>query len=369
MNITFTGDLCVSGLFAENMNNNKELFAEEIKNHLKSSDYTVTNLEGPTTNTPFFHSTNTLLKSPTNTIESLVKQKINIFNLANNHILDFGVDGLQNTISEIKKNNVPYFGAGFSISEKIRPCIITKNNISVALIGITETTPNYIKNAQVFSAKDFKLLKEVIKETYKKVNHIILNFHGGEEYTLYPSPVKRSLLKKIAKIKGVSMVIAHHSHTFQGIEKINSKLIFYSLGNFVFDIPNHKIYDHTDYGALLKLNIDLKDINYTIIPFSINKGFISTYDQESFKKHIIKISNFSNYKNKWRSEAFRVLFRKNNSKIIEEEKKDTLQNKSIIKLLFSKKFYSKSWLILNDNILRSLYISALIHKIRLKIQK
>ncbi|WP_299062121.1 CapA family protein [uncultured Polaribacter sp.] len=367
MILTFTGDICITGSFEEKIKSNATIFSDEIADELLKSDFVVGNLEGPTTNINTIFNKSTPLKSPVKTINYLHKKNISVFNLANNHILDYGDLGLKDTLSEIKNEKCSYFGADVSKEKAITPLIIKKDSISIALFGIAKCNPTKINNGQLFNADEFSRLKKQVHIYKNKVDFIIVNFHGGEEYSLYPSPVKRKFLKKIAALKNVSCVIAHHSHTLQGYEKYKNTFIFYSLGNFIFDLQNHKPHKGTDHSALLKLHFTKQNFTFSFVPFIINKGKIDSVDFEKFAKKINQLSDFSNYKKKWQKEAYRILFRKENPKLVEfRDNKEYLQNKSFIKILLSKKFYSKVYAILKDNYMFSLYANALIFRIKKK---
>jgi poly-gamma-glutamate synthesis protein (capsule biosynthesis protein) len=366
MIVTFTGDISITGSFLEKVKSNTEIFSSEIKFELINSSFVVGNLEGPTTTFKKAINNNTPLKSPTNTINYLAKRNISIYNLANNHILDYDEEGLRDTLLEIKNENCAYFGAELTKEKTITPVIINKDNISIALFGIAKCSPTKIGSAQLFSSDDFLSLKKQIDVYKKKVDFIIINFHGGEEYTKFPSPVKRKFLKKIANLKDVDCVIAHHSHTLQGYELHKDTYIFYSLGNFIFDIPNHKIYENTDKSALLKLNFSKNKFSFNYIHYQIKNGKIIALNLDIFKTEINKLSDFNGYQKKWQSEAYRVLFRKENSKVKNDKEKKSLQNKSFINLFFTKEFYIKIFTLLKDKYQFSLYINAIIHKFKNK---
>lgn len=369
MIVTFTGDLSITGAFTEKINTNQEIFSNTLLSSFKNSAFVITNLEGPITEIDTPLSKNTPLKSPKNSIHYLIQRNINVFNLANNHILDYGEKGFKETISTIEREKGLYFGAGLSSEVAISPIIIQKNDVSIALFGISKCQPTKIKNTQIFSADDFSTLKKQIQNIKNTVDYIIVNFHGGEEFSLFPSPPKRRFLKKIASIKEVDIVIAHHSHTFQGYEKFKKKHIFYSLGNFIFDIPNHKPYPEATNSAILRIHFKKNNFSFSFIPFKIIDGNLTDFKPEIFEKKIQQLSNFKNYKEKWQKEAFTALFRKENpyyNNILNEEK--SLQNSGILSILLSKYFYKKVLLILSDRYLRSLYSSAILFKIKQKLQ-
>lgn len=368
MDIIFTGDISITGVFIEKIKKEEEIFSKKIIKAFKNSDYVVSNLEGPVTNIIPRKSNHIKLKNPINTIEYLAKRNLKVFNLANNHILDCKETGLNQTLEAIKKSNCNSFGAGKGFLEASQAHVLEVNDCKVALLGITISNVNKKeKKPQIFTSKYLSVLKDRVSSLYKKVDYIVINYHGGEEFTNYPSPTKRKFLKKISKIKGVDIIIAHHSHTLQAYEKYKGAYIFYSLGNFIFDISAHYPYLHTRESALLNFKFSKKGLTFSWIPFLNNNGNIVDTDKDSFETYFKSISDFTQYKKKWRQEAYRVLFRKNLLKTSETDKIDTsksLQEKSFLKLMISKNFYSKSIKILLSNNYRSLYLSAVIHKIK-----
>ncbi len=367
MTLTFTGDISITGAFVEKVKTNSEIFSREVLSHLQNNDFIIGNLEGPTTLHLNETNHNTPLKSHPNTIKYLKKRNIKLFNLANNHILDYGEIGLKDTLKEITTENCQYFGAGITQENSITPVIIKKEGISVAVFGITKTSPSKMGNTEVFSSDDFSILKKQVNTYKKQVDFVIINFHGGEEYTLFPSPVKRRFFKKIAGLKNVDCVVAHHSHTFQGYETFDNTPVFYSLGNFIFDIPNHKIHKNTNTSALLKIHFTKDSFTFNFIPYEIINGEVIAYNLISFKEKLQQICDFDNYRTKWQKEAYKVLFRKENI-LIKNDTPNSLQEQSFINLFFSKNFYTKIFNIVKDKYLFSLYINAVYYKIKMKLK-
>jgi len=365
MILTFTGDTSITGSFIQKIKSDTEIFSPIILERLKSSDWVVSNLEGPVTNATTIIDSSTKIKSPIETIKYLSKRNISIFNLANNHILDARSKGLKDSIDEITKNQCLYFGASLS-NDHLKPLILEKGNIKIGLISFSDTTNNQkSENGRVASNKDIKQIKKKIEVLKKTTNYIIINFHGGEEYTRYPSPTKRKLMKKIAKIEAVDVIIGHHSHTLQTYEKYSKTHIFYSLGNFIFDIPNHENYLFTKESSLVTFKFTKEKIIFKWTPYLIKKARIVDQRQVKFTKTLKEISKLDNYKKQWRKEAYRVLFRKGTKREIKTDsiKQKSLQEKSILKLITNRRFYRKAFSVLYSNNYRSLYISATIHRI------
>lgn len=369
MKIIFTGDISFTGDFKEKIIHDLEIFSDEILNFLEKSDFVVGNLEGPITASNVFFDNTFAIKSPLKSSKYLKKRNINVLNLANNHILDFGEIGLKETLTELEKENISFFGANLNSENTTKPIILRKNDISLAIFGIAKCDILKRGNAQIFSSNEFFELKKQVKEYKNKVDFIFINFHGGEEFTSFPSPVKRRFLKKLATIQEVDCVIAHHSHTFQGYENYKGTPIFYSLGNFIFDIPNHDFFPETKNGALLKFDFTKNNFNFNFKPFKIIEGKIIETNEINFKEKLVALCNFTDYITKWQQEAVKVLFRKENPFINKnDEDENALQKKSLLLLFISKKFYSKALFILGDSYLFSTYFHAIIYKFRMKVR-
>jgi hypothetical protein len=361
--ITFTGDFNTSGAFDTVIEKKGEIFSEDVIDVFQKSDFNVCNLEGPIASFPKKNEKYSSISNHVNSLNYLTEKKINVFNLANNHTADYGYNGIIDTIKKIKQSDGLFFGAGENLLEASAPLYLKNNNITLAIFGIS----NYSKlmansdNTGIFTCKYLKILEKRIIEARNKADWIILNYHGGEEYTTFPSPSKRTILQKLSNIQGVDVVICHHSHTFQGIENNNGKLIFYSLGNFVFDYPTHHLYPYTSEGAIVCLNFTKSSYNYSLVPIKTN--WLSNQvilNTPQFFKHVKSISDFKNYKTKWANEATRVLFIKAPSETTNSKR---MQNQIPIFWFFKSDFYRKLKFIIINPFLRDLYLYAIFNKI------
>ena len=351
--IAITGDLNISGSFENKIRKNVEIFSKDVLDILHSADYCICNLEGPVTDkSKPKDSFKTNLKSPLNTISYLSERNIKIFNLANNHCLDFGEKGLADTINEIKRNNCQYFGAS-NTTDALQNNILFGDFIKIQIQCFTEKIRN--NNTQI-------AYKKHLKPNIANWNIII--HHGGEEYSLYPSPTKRNLLNKIRKKYNPDIIISHHSHTLQGVEQIKNTSVFYSLGNFIFDIDPHYLYKYTNESAILLLTFTETQWQYEILPIQINRenGVIES-GNKNITERFKEISDFSGYKSKWRKEAYRVLIKRNASALENKQDAKPLYKMRKSELIFSLEFYKKSIKILFDRNSRSLYWNALIYKL------
>ncbi len=143
--------------------------------------------------------------------------------LANNHALDYGMVGLKNTELVLADNDFVSFGHPINLSTS-SVSFIDLNSTKLALIGVSTLSGE---------PTDTKI-KEVLSWAKVASDLQIVYIHWGNEYELKQSNRQRILATKLAEA-GADLIIGHHPHVTQGIEKINETLVFYSLGNFIFD--------------------------------------------------------------------------------------------------------------------------------------
>jgi poly-gamma-glutamate synthesis protein (capsule biosynthesis protein) len=187
-------------------------------NFLRGNDAVVANLEGPITNNTNCQKKEVIFQFPPETAR-LLGRYLNVVNLANNHSGDCGVNGLEDSKQILKEEDVFYFG------EDISPYIMKIGDLDIAIIGINEIGRR---------VEDFKTEVETIKELKSKHDQVVVHVHWGYEFATEPSKQQRQIAKMLVDA-GADVVIGHHPHVIQPIERYKNSLIFYSLGNFIFD--------------------------------------------------------------------------------------------------------------------------------------
>lgn len=158
-----------------------------------------------------------------------------IANLANNHIMDHGVAGLQNTIKLCKSIGIHTCGAGNNLNEAFTPKISIIDGQTVGVLSIAETqfgiaTPWKGGIAPIIPGETAAKIKNLAD----KLDIFILSIHGGAEMCPWPSPIWQKMLRSFIDL-GVNVIYGHHSHIPQGFEAYNDGLIFYGLGNFLVE--------------------------------------------------------------------------------------------------------------------------------------
>lgn len=214
-----------------------------------------------------------------------------IFNLANNHVMDYGDVGLCDTIAFLEENNIRYVGAGKDIGEAIKPTIIERNGLKIGSLGFTLYGVFATDDSSGCAPANKELIIKCLSELRKKVDILIVSLHWGIEYVFYPSPKQQKLARTLID-NGADLIIGHHPHVIQGLEEYKNKLIIYSLGNFNFGVEQDKNYKDTDIGLIISVEFLKGRIkNYELIPAKIDSNCVPTLLKGGKKLEVLEFIN------------------------------------------------------------------------------
>jgi len=167
-----------------------------------------------------------------------------IASIANNHIRDWGLEGINTTLKLLQRHDINPVGIDWGDGSPQKPFIITKDNLTIGFLA-------YAKKYE-FSAHEeypgaalieFNKIKKDIFLLKKKVDHVVISLHWGTEFSEYPKPEELLLGRKTIDC-GASLIIGHHAHVLQGYEKYKDGYIFYNIGSFIFDPLGEKVVDN-----------------------------------------------------------------------------------------------------------------------------
>jgi poly-gamma-glutamate synthesis protein (capsule biosynthesis protein) len=253
--IAFTGDLGFSSKYFRGTYDKENLLDKAIVEYLSDTDHTVVNVEGsvsnakPSANKPLLHA------NPPECVPFLKKINGNIWALANNHTTDCGREGVESTLSIAKENGIQTVGLGLNIEQAEKTVIIENDGADIGIIALTyEATEQATENSEgCVSWRNYEKISEMISKVKESCRWCVVVVHGGPEFCQLMPPAVRKRYKKYLKL-GADVVIGHHPHVVQNYEKIGDKIIFYSLGNFVFDTDYQRLQKYTDYGVCVKIS-------------------------------------------------------------------------------------------------------------------
>lgn len=255
-----------------------------VRSFLEQYDIVLANLEAPFTRTGKTYPLKCSLKADPDYVTGLKNAGINVVSLANNHILDYQVDAMYDTMHLLKQNGILFFGAGKNLSEARNPAVFEKNGASVGFLGYCDVTidsPFYASTDERGIAPfNMQYVHEDIALLRPHVDFLVLSLHWGEENISVPSP-RQLKMGRACIDAGADMIIGHHPHVVQRVEKYAKGYIAYSLGNFLFsDITwtwqNEKGENKTSYVALKPENR-----RSLIISCDFNKHGLNTVDLHS----------------------------------------------------------------------------------------
>lgn len=249
-------------------------FNKNVVSLIKSADVSLVNLEAPATS-----SSSTILKSgPALRMDPYILSDINQigFNgvtLANNHIMDFGSEGLMDTLTGAKELGLLTCGAGLNVHEAIQPIIIQRpDGLKIFVFSFCEKEFGVSDNNTPGSAWiSHPSALSQIEMCRNSADFILVIAHGGLEYLPLPPPERQAQLRQFIDA-GADMVIGHHPHVPQGWEEYKGKYIFFSTGNFIFDKRSGVHRPETEWGFLIQLHFDSKKIVDIKLILTENKG-------------------------------------------------------------------------------------------------
>ena len=167
---------------------------------------------------------------------ALARNGVNLLSLANNHILDYGLAGLRDTMRLLRREGIFFSGAGEDVQQARRAAWLQVRGIKIACLSYSLTFPTEFyataqKPGTAFAYASF--LEEDIPAASARADIVIVSCHWSEELLRRPKQYQRELAHKLIDL-GADMVLGHHPHVVQGIEIYRGKPIAYSLGNLIF---------------------------------------------------------------------------------------------------------------------------------------
>jgi len=211
----------------------------KIADKFKQADIAMVNLEAPILASCELTGEGMQLCSDFQSLYTLHFAGIDVVQLANNHILDYGLEGLEETKKWVNFQGIEETGLGEVAFKEVR-------GVRFGFLGFNQVWPMM---DPVQNANEEDLIQEISK-LKKEADVVIVGFHWGSEYTNIANGEQKNLARA-AIIAGADLVWGQHPHWVQGVEIYEGKPIFYSLGNLVFDQMWSK---ETREGLVVELN-------------------------------------------------------------------------------------------------------------------
>jgi poly-gamma-glutamate synthesis protein (capsule biosynthesis protein) len=222
-------------------------FLDGMRGEFAQADLVFVNLEEPITSsqqmTPFKSQSEVaakrdyILRARNPQIPIGLKQAgVGLVGLANNHMMDYILAGLRDTLQAFRQAGLPVVGAGFKLDAE-RPFIFQKHGRRVALLAFSDVVPRNSGATEthlgIASAKDERDLVNAIRGARRQADFVVLMMHWGGQGSHLITPRQRRLAR-VAAEAGSAVIVGMHPHVLQGIEYIGRVPVLYSIGNFAF---------------------------------------------------------------------------------------------------------------------------------------
>ncbi len=270
VSVAFTGDIAFSKYFAEAYKTN--FIDREISDFLNGADHVVANVEAPITAGTIQSDRALNHTMPPQVVDTLLAVNACIWSLANNHVMDAKEQGLKDTLAVAAENGCVTVGAGMNAGEADRPVYLEgAGGIGIfsavyhrPFLASDENTPGAL------TTNDVERIRANIQEIKKKCRWCVMIAHAGAEFSQLPLPYVRRMYKSYLDM-GADVVIGHHPHVVQNYETFGDKVIFYSLGNFIFDTDYQRNQRYTQFGMLVKLKFEENAFTWENCPVLIDR--------------------------------------------------------------------------------------------------
>ncbi|HEX4593449.1 MAG TPA: CapA family protein [Bryobacteraceae bacterium] len=235
---------------------------------LSSADIAFANLESPFSDRGRVVEKGMVFKAEPEMIQALLQAGINIVSTANNHARDCGRYGVEYTLDWLEQHGIAAVGTAPTSEAARRGTVIGRNGVRFGFLAYTydQSNGNHADLDERIAMMDTAQVTEDVKGLLERADAVVVSMHAGNEYQRKPN-VQQQKFARAAIDAGASVVVGHHPHVTQPMESYGGGVIFYSLGNLVFDQFQQK---DTQRGWIADVRFVGKRLaEYNVIPVDI----------------------------------------------------------------------------------------------------
>lgn len=208
----------------------------EIAPVLGAADVAFANLESPFSDSKTIYESRMVFKAEPEMIAGLELANFAVLSTANNHARDCGSHGLEFTLDWLRKHHIEPVGTGKSAEAAHAGVVIERHGVRFGFLGYTydQSNGNYKENDERVAMINVGQMRTDVVNMRQRADVVIVSMHAGLEYSPKPNR-QQTEFARAAIDAGASVVAGHHPHVVQPWERYRDGVIFYSLGNLVFD--------------------------------------------------------------------------------------------------------------------------------------
>ncbi len=226
---------------------------------IESATLAFANLEGPVSDKGYDLQNLYSFRMVPRVIDALKNAGFDAVSVANNHIGDWGRAAFEDTLTRLGTAGILAVGGGFNKDDARKVKVKDVNGLKIGYLGFTDVGPEWLAendSLSVILLASNSEFEKIITEAAKEVDHLVVSFHYGNEYEAKANARQKSLSRK-AIDAGARIVVGHHPHVVEEVERYKDGVIAYSLGNFIFD---QNFSEETKQGLVLQVVLDGKKI-------------------------------------------------------------------------------------------------------------
>jgi poly-gamma-glutamate synthesis protein (capsule biosynthesis protein) len=241
VSFAFGGDVNFEGGLRSKLLASPDTVLAPIAPVLSSADVAVVNLETAITDRGTPQSKQYTFRAPVSALPALAAAGVNTASVANNHGIDFGPEGLEDTLAAEQSTGFDLIGIGHNAAEAYAPHRMDVKGQRIAIIGATQVLDEQFistwtatdTQAGLASAKDVDRLIAAVAAARADSDTVVVFLHWGIEQQDCPSPTQQTLAQQLVDA-GADIVVGSHAHRLEGAGRLGNAFVDYGLGNFVF---------------------------------------------------------------------------------------------------------------------------------------
>ena len=276
--LAFGGDVMFEGAIGDGLNAEPWALLAGVQPLLVDADLAMVNLETAITQRGVPEPKEFTFRAPATALEALTAGGVDVVSLANNHGMDYGRDGLEDTLLAAEAAGLPLVGAGRNDEAAYAPFVTSVRGHRIAVLGATQVMDTALLSSWpalpdrpgLASGKpdhERKLL-EAVAAARREADTVVVYLHWGVEREICPTWTQQDLAQRLADA-GADVIVGGHAHRLQGAGMLDDSVVAYGLGNFVFATSSAA---GTESGVLLVTIAPDDGIGYEWKPARISGG-------------------------------------------------------------------------------------------------
>jgi poly-gamma-glutamate capsule biosynthesis protein CapA/YwtB (metallophosphatase superfamily) len=237
----FGGDVHFEGVLSDKLAADPDHVFDGVEPVLSAADIAMVNLETAITERGTPQPKEYTFRAPPSALQALRAGGIDVATMANNHGVDYGTVGLEDSLAAIRASGFPVVGIGANATQAYAPYRVTVNGERIAIIGATQVIDEALiptwtataTNGGVASAKDVTRLVAAVRAARRVSDTVVVYLHWGIEKTTCPSSEQEELASAVERA-GADVIVGSHTHRLLGGGRLDPAFVDYGLGNFAF---------------------------------------------------------------------------------------------------------------------------------------